>query len=188
MWVLNDWSLFLCTEPSQPRENQVSFFPSGSLEINSHISFRQWTVEGRLWWGWGMWRELKPQAGQGPVQVREWLFLGPSGASGGEGCCRQSRLCPVPPSLYRLQIMNAQEIFQKRGSKIPWGLLTQHTHVWAPNMIKLLASLPNFLPVLSEFVQIYLKIDCLGTSSAVQWLKESTLPLQWGVFDPRSGN
>lgn len=58
--------------------------------------------------------ELKPQAGQGPVQVREWPFLGISRASGGEGYCRQSRLCPVPPSLFRLQIMNTGDLSEKR--------------------------------------------------------------------------
>ena len=60
-------------------------------------------------------------------------------------------------------------------------------YVLAPNTIKSLASLPNFLPVLSEFVQIYLKIDYLGTSPAVQWLKDSTLPLQRVCFIPAQG-
>lgn len=32
-------------------------------------------------------RELKPQQGQGPVQVGDWPLLEPSTASGGEVCC-----------------------------------------------------------------------------------------------------
>lgn len=86
--------------------------------------------------------------GNGPSWGQAWPVV--KSAVGKVGC--------VLPLGLRLSIFaqaaNYERTFQKRGSKIPWGLRTQHSNVQAQNKIKLLAFLLNFLPVLSEFVHI----------------------------------